>query len=93
MSYIPQLIISKTDLEKKRHLIEQEILAIDIKPPVSENGRKKAKVLETIFEALNLNAVEFKGKKLVIIQPELSQHNKHVCDYLTKNNIHFTVWN
>ncbi len=93
MSYEPRLIISKLDLEKSRAKIEKDIIDIEIKPPASEKGKQRAKVVKEVFEALNEFPIEFLGKKLVIIQPELTSHNKQVRQYLIDNNIRFTTSN
>jgi hypothetical protein len=84
MSYEPSLIIKMKDLQDNH---DEICYAEDL---YSKN-EKKLKAYKELYNAIKMEPIVFEDKEFVIIQPELTSHNKAVRDLLDYLNIYYVL--
>jgi hypothetical protein len=95
MSYEPTIIILKSDLHRE----EEQILTATENLRPKNNKKRPEKVDEkycallALKDALHLEGFKISGVKMVIIRPELSNHNAAIRKILDDLNIEFAVDN
>lgn len=87
MSYGPMLLIDKEDLDNK----QIEIFARKVNN-ITITSEDKVKAFNELEKALTLDIVEFKNKKMIIIHPELTTHNKNVRRLLDELKIYYVTY-
>ena len=75
MSFEPDIIIEKKDLEK----IEGELINLSC-----SNNEEEQEMANYLLVVLRYSPTEFKGMKIIIFKPEFSHFNEKVRKYLTK---------
>lgn len=92
MSYEPTIIIKKKDLEKNRNKIEEVLNSIRYSTPKIQH-KYNQDVYEELEKALNMKVVKFTELEIVIIYPELTEHNRRVRELLDVYEIEYQIDN
>lgn len=88
MSYEPDIIIEKKDLEKQRKHIEEVMNSIRY----SKIQRKwNQDAYEELEKALEHDTIKFPKFEIVIISPELTSHNRAVRELLDDLKISYRI--
>lgn len=91
MSYEPTLIIVKEDLHKHVDLIEAGVRQDVPKRSPEKTHRRKA-AFHALEDCLTREGHKIRGISLVMVQPELSAHNRDVRELLHELNIEFAAY-
>lgn len=84
MSYEPQILIKKFDLEKHRNAIEEIYFLLS-------NKDEKYPLYKELHDALSIKPIIFLEREFIIIRPELTSHNNLVRKWLGERGIEFTT--
>lgn len=90
MSYIPRIIISKDDLEKKIDIIRAYFIK-GVPKKETENQQRRRLAHIALDEASMREGFKIKGVRLIIIWPELSMECNEIRKLLHEYNIEFAV--
>lgn len=92
MSYEPTLIISKEDLHKHEEDIEKWLYQKHPKK-LSEKWKRENEAYHQLKECLTYEGCKIRGVEIILIKPEITQHNAEVRKLLHHFNIEFAVDN
>lgn len=82
MSFTPDIIIRRTDLEKNRNIIEESLW---------DKNCEQNQHFNFLFEALKSKPISFPEIELVIIKPEYTTLNQEVRDLLDELQIDYRI--